>query len=203
LQRFAVTWVTRREIPPIAIQPLPQRQRDKMKELRGMREVHTVRPFNVALMIAVIIGLLALLVWTQEKRKSTQIWVWVVTALILILMRAFLPDSIGPASWADVADWIMPDGYVPHSVESLITVQDNWIIGEAKDCSSSPLNFKAARLIDQEPGYVALGFNCDDGPLHSIKVTLYGHLNQPEHKIAYWRCTRESEGFTCRQTGAE
>jgi hypothetical protein len=163
-------------------------------------------PLNAVLWGVITLGLAFLLGWSQEYakgRKMLKIGVWTGAILVLIVVRWFAPFDFGPSSWADVADWIMPDGYARHSVETLITVQGDWIVGEAKDCSSLPLNFKAARLIGEEPGYVALGLNCDDGPRHSVKTTLYGRLNQPEHRIAYWRCTRKSEGFTCRQTGSE
>lgn len=169
----------------------------------------SMRPLNLIFLIVAWGGGLVALGWAIDRYGGKRLWVKLCIGLFTLLCLALLVffndflKEVGPASWADVADQIMPDGYAMHSVETLITVQDNWLIGEAKDCSSSPLSFKVARLIDEEPGYVALGFNCDDGPRHSIKVTLYGHLNQPDHKIAYWRCTRESEGFTCRQTGAE
>jgi len=162
-----------------------------------------MRPFNVVLMIVVVIGLLALLVWTQEKRKATKIWVWVGTALILILVRAFLPDDTGPARWAGVADWIIPDGYVSHTVEAEISVDDNWMVGEKKDCHSEPLHPLYAFARHKEFGYVADFFDCGNGAKHSMSVKLYGRINQPEHKIAYWRCTRNPESFTCRQTGAD
>jgi len=163
-----------------------------------------MRPFNVFLMIVITIGLVALLVWTQEKRKSTQIWVWVGTALILTIAKAFSPDDIGPSSWADVADWIMPDGYVQHSVETSISMQDDWIIGETKECVSAALDFRTAQHLGEEPGYVAPSIACDNkGTEHSVTVKLYRRLNQPEHFLVYWRCTRESESFICRQTGAD
>jgi hypothetical protein len=102
-----------------------------------------------------------------------------------------------------MADWIMPDGYARHSVETSISAQQNWIVGETKACSSFPLRDMEAYRLGKEPGYIAASINCDDGPMHTVTVNLYGRLNQPEHRIAYWNCTRESEGFTCRQTGAE
>jgi uncharacterized membrane protein len=160
-------------------------------------------------MVVIALGLAILLGWSQvyaEKRRALKICVWTGAILFLIFVRVFLPDSgIGPASWADVYDWIMPDGYSRHSVETSISAQENWFVGEIKDCYSSPLISEIANHLNnrKEPGYVASSINCDDGPKHMVTVTLYGRLNQPEHRTAYWRCTRESEGFTCRQTGAE
>ena len=111
--------------------------------------------------------------------------------------------EIGPASWADVADWIRPDGYAQHSVETSISAQQNWFVGETKECSSFPLRDPEAYRLGEEPGYMTASVHCDDGPVHTVTVSFYGRLVQPEHKIAYWRCTRESQGFTCRQTGAD
>ncbi len=90
---------------------------------------------------------------------------------------------------------------VPHSVETSISAQENWLVGESKECTSPVLDTKTAHYINQEPGYVASFVSCDNGPQHAIKVTFYGQLNQPEHKLITWRCTRESEGFTCKQKG--
>lgn len=126
------------------------------------------------------------------------------TALILILLGAFIPDAkIEPPSWADVADWILPDGYSRHSVETWVSVGDDWIVGETKACKSYPLIPVAAHYFREESGNAVGSFLCDDGPKHKVKVTLYGRLNQPEHRTAYWDCTRNPETFTCRQTGAE
>jgi hypothetical protein len=94
-------------------------------------------------------------------------------------------------------------GYISHSVETSISAQENWLIGEAKECTSPVLNAKTAHYIGQEDGYVAVFVTCDNGPQHAIKVTFYGQLNQPDHKLITWRCTRESEGFTCKQKGSE
>jgi len=161
-------------------------------------------PVNVVLMVVVIIGLAVVLGWAHEKRKATQVWVWVGTILLLLFVRFFAPFvAIGPASWADVYDGVMPDGYARHSVETSITVDENWIVGETKDCKSYPLIPVVAKFVGNEPGYAAASFHCDEGPTHTVTVNLYGRLNQPEHTTAYWSCTRESESFTCRQTGTE
>jgi hypothetical protein len=166
-------------------------------------------PLNVVLMVVITLGLALLLGWSQEYakgRKALKICVWTGVILFLVCVRLFLPDSgIGPASWADVADGIMPDGYVRHSVETSISVEENWIVGETKACKSYPLIPEIANHLNdpKEPGYAAASFHCDDGPPHTVTVNLYGHLNQPEHRTAYWRCTRDPEAFTCRQTGAE
>jgi hypothetical protein len=94
-------------------------------------------------------------------------------------------------------------GYAQHSVETTITAQQNWLVGEVKDCYSNVLDSKTATQLGKEDGYVATFINCDNGPAHTIKVTLYGQLNQPEHNLIRWRCTRETDDFTCRQTGTD
>jgi hypothetical protein len=164
-----------------------------------------MRPLNAVLMVVITLGLALLVAWTDEKRRSTKIWVWTGAILVLIVVRWFAPVYGGPASWDDVADWIMPDGYIRHSVETSISVQDNWIVGETKACKSYPLIPEIASHLNHptEPGYAAAPFNCDNGPTHTVTVNLYGRLNQPEHRTAYWRCTRDPAAFTCRQTGAE
>jgi len=160
-------------------------------------------PLNAFIIVVLTLGLSILLGWTHDKRRAIKICAWVGTVLTLLVVRWFAPFDIGPASWADVADWITPDGYAQHSVETSITAQQNWFVGETKECNSSPLDFRVANQLSKEPGYVAASINCDNGPEHMVTVNLYGRLNQPEHRIAYWRCTRKSEGFTCLQTGAE
>lgn len=94
------------------------------------------------------------------------------------------------------------NGQISHSVETSISAQENWLVGESKGCTSPVLDAKTAQYLHQEPGYVASLVACDNGPQHAIKVTFYGQLNQPDHKLITWRCTRESDGFTCKQKGA-
>ena len=159
-------------------------------------------------MVIVAVGLLALLVWSQEyalKRRKLKIFVWT-GAIFLILLWIFFSDSLataGPASWVDVYDGVMPEGYSRHSVETWVSADENWIVGETKECKSYPLIPVGARYFGREPGDASGSFLCGDGPKHRVSVNFYGRLNQPEHKTAYWDCTRNPESFTCRQTGAE
>jgi hypothetical protein len=162
-----------------------------------------MRPFNYIFGMVLLFGSAILLGFTHEKRKATKVWTWVGVVLVLMLVRGFMPDDIGPASWSGVYDWIMPDGYAQHSVETAISVDEHWIVGETKACKSYPYIPQSASFFRKGIGYAADSLNCDDGPMHMVKATLYGRLNQPEHRIAYWLCTRGTEVFTCRQTGAE
>jgi hypothetical protein len=167
-----------------------------------------MRPLNLIIGIVITLGLAILFGWSQEYakgRKALKICVWTGAILFLFVVMCFAPFDVGPASWSDVADGIMPDGYMRHSVETSISVDKDWIVGETKECKSYPLiPAIASHLNDpKEAGYAAASFHCDDGPTHMVTVNLYGRMNQPEHRIAYWHCTREAQAFTCRQTGAE
>ena len=166
-----------------------------------------MRPLNVIFGIVITLGLAILLGWAEvyaEKRRALKIYIWTGAILVLLVVRFFMPDSgIGPASRADVADGTMPDGYAKHSVETSISAQENWFVGETKECASAALDLRTAQHLGKEPGYVASSITCDKGPEHRVTLKLYGRLNQPEHFLIHWHCTRESDGFTCRQTGAD
>lgn len=84
-------------------------------------------------------------------------------------------------------------GWISHHEDSLITAQDNWFVGESKDCTSYP---------HKPEGDATLRVHCDSGPEHHVNVTFYGRVEQPEYHWATWRCTRNAESFTCKQTGA-
>ena len=162
-----------------------------------------MRPLNVIIGIAITLGLVILLGWTHDKRRATKICAWGGAVLTLLVVRWFAPFDIGPASWADVSDWIMPDGYAEHTVETSISAQPNWLVGETKECYSAILDPSTAYHLGRESGYVASSIECDDGPHHDMQVKIYGRLEQPENKpFAIWNCTHNADGFTCRQTGA-
>lgn len=99
-------------------------------------------------------------------------------------------------------------GWISHTEETVITAQDNWLVGENKACVSIPLDSESARLTNKDFGYAFSKIECDDGPTHDMKVTFYGRENQPEYKGIMWRCTREEVSFSnentfkCVQTGA-
>jgi hypothetical protein len=77
-----------------------------------------------------------------------------------------------------------------HEVESTITAEPNWLVGEIKTCYSF------------DPEGVTLGrIDCDTG--HSgvsdrrMKITFYGREKQPEYEVVTWNCTRTQDSFTC------
>jgi hypothetical protein len=106
-----------------------------------VEEEGTMRPLNVVLMVVIALGLAILLGWSQvyaEKRRALKICVWTGAILFLIFVRVFLPDSgIGPASWADVYDWIMPDGYSDFCSRELVRRRDKRLLFFAADFRNS------------------------------------------------------------------
>jgi hypothetical protein len=172
-----------------------------------------MRPLNLVFQIVIWFGGLIALGMLHD-RYAEKPWIrrwWVkvgaIPVALLLLLFVFLSDDllkgIGPATWPDAVDWIISNGYVPHSIETVISVDQNWINGETKSCKSYLRIPQSATFFRKGFGYVGDSFYCDDGPMHRVNVTLYGRLNQPEHTIAYWQCTRNAESFTCRQVGAE
>ena len=93
-------------------------------------------------------------------------------------------------------------GYVSHRVQSTITAQSEWMVGETKDCASYPLDAKEAKLKRKREGYAFSFVECDNGPAHKIQVTFWGAEYQPGKLVAEWKCTRKSNSFVCKQTGA-
>lgn len=100
-----------------------------------------------------------------------------------------------------IYDYIDSHGWVPHKKESIITAQDNWFVGERKDCASSPLDDQNARILKKPKGYAIQQINCDTGPERSVSVRFWGRTQQPEYDWVRWRCTRNQDSFTCKQTG--
>ena len=102
--------------------------------------------------------------------------------------------------------WVPPEidstGYVSHRVQSTITAQADWMVGESKDCFSFPLDAPTASAIGKELGYAFSNMQCDNGPAHKVAIAFWGAENQPANKVAYWNCTRSADSFTCKQTGA-
>jgi hypothetical protein len=92
-------------------------------------------------------------------------------------------------------------GWMSHREDSVITAQANWFVGESKDCMSYPLDDKTAQAMGKTRGYAISKINCDGGPEHNVKVTFFGRTEQPEYSWINWRCTRNEDSFTCKQSG--
>jgi hypothetical protein len=93
-------------------------------------------------------------------------------------------------------------GYISHKVESTITADPSWINGESRTCISHPLDAQNAGELDKPAGYALSGLDCGGGDWHRITITFWGSTVQIGKSAAYWNCTRTSDSFTCKQTGA-
>jgi hypothetical protein len=122
--------------------------------------------------------------------------------LTMIILYAIAAGVYQTWLWTDRA------GYRRHTVDSVITVQSDWIPGETKLCASTPLTAKEGHESGKPPGYVFSMIACDNGPEHAVKVEFYGKEEQPDLRVAaYWSCIRNTistfndQAFTCKQTG--
>ena len=100
--------------------------------------------------------------------------------------------------------WFDSIGWVSHQEDTSISVSNNWLVGESKECGSVPLDSEAAARLGKEVGYTMSDVSCrDDAPKHQMKVTFYGRKVQPEYNVVTWRCNRDLLSFTCYQTGGQ
>lgn len=100
-----------------------------------------------------------------------------------------------------IYEWLDGQGYVPHTVEATIQAQQNWLVGESKDCASSTLDSNGAARQNKSVGYALAFVLCDGGPNHAMNITFYGREEQPEYEVVTWRCARQAGSFTCWQSG--
>jgi hypothetical protein len=89
-----------------------------------------------------------------------------------------------------------------HRQDSVITAESNWFVGESKDCTSYPLDEKTAHGMEKPTGYAISKISCDGGPEHIVKITFLDRTEQPDHSWVRWRCTRNQDSFTCKETDA-
>jgi hypothetical protein len=88
--------------------------------------------------------------------------------------------------------WLDRAGYRSHSVDTVITAQENWMPGESKSCTSIPLRREEARQAGKPNGYIFSRIACDDGPDHNVKVEFYGREAQPRLQYSsFWTCVRK------------
>jgi hypothetical protein len=78
-------------------------------------------------------------------------------------------------------------GWASHDVETTITAEANWLVGEIKTCNS---------YIGQDGGAFDR-IDCGKGSDRRMKITFYGRSKQPEYEIVTWKCTRTPNSFTC------
>lgn len=91
-------------------------------------------------------------------------------------------------------------GFIQHDAETTITAQQNWFVGEAKYCFSTPTTVPSP---SQAVGYAFDFVKCDEGGNHQIKVHFWGRKVQPEYLQVYWKCTRHESDFECLETGGD
>ena len=131
------------------------------------------------------------------QRLGSMIFGLLVIGLFMsLLYLIFADDPSVPAP-------IDSTGYISHKVETSISAQSSWMVGESKSCTSIPFDAELGSALGEKPGYAFDLVKCDDGPYRNIKVTFWGARNQPGKTAAFWSCTRTSESFTCKQTGAD
>ena len=76
-----------------------------------------------------------------------------------------------------------------HEVESTITAEPNWLVGEIKTCDSFD---PEGALSTGSTAARALGVSD-----RRMKITFYGREKQPEYEVVTWNCTRTQNSFTC------
>ncbi len=118
-----------------------------------------------------------------------------VIGLVFVLYWAFSKNPSMPQG-------IDGTGYISHRVESPITADPSWLIGETETCVSRPLDRDNARILNKPTGYALWGLNCGGSEYRRMPVTFWGSEVQSGIKAAYWDCTRAAESFTCKQTSA-
>ena len=151
-----------------------------------------------------------------ESRIPVQGWHDIrARALVALVMLAFLflfnwafyailPDPKEPSFWitADIDRGLDSAGLIPHRVQSSITAQSDWMVGEIKTCQTFPLDPMSAKQYGKNEGYAFQNVQCDSGPTHNMRIEFWGASNQSVNTVAEWNCTRTAESFVCRQTGA-
>jgi hypothetical protein len=94
--------------------------------------------------------------------------------------------------------WFKGDdlGFNSHDAEVMVTAQQNWFVGESKQCASVPM----PKADDHHRfGYALTDLQCDDGAPHLMKVTFWGREEQPAYDLVMWKCRRDEKEFTCKE----
>lgn len=105
--------------------------------------------------------------------------------------------------------WADSKGYMQHRILTTITVGNDWLTGESKECWSLILDYKAAEVLKDNVGSAFAFVNCGESTERKMSVAFYGREIQTEHKIAMWRCERKQpsflndDAFCCYQTGGQ
>jgi len=137
------------------------------------------------------------LAMTEDQRSTSWELVGLV-AVVIIGLFFYYTLSSNPTAPREVD----ASGYISHKVESTITADPNWLVGETRTCISSILGPQDAKILQKPVGYALWGLGCGSGEWHRITITFWGSQVQAGKKAAYWNCTRTTDSFTCKQTEA-
>lgn len=125
-----------------------------------------------------------------------------------IAIGIFLVPLVGYQIWKLAHAGLVDNEMVSYERQTLISASSNWLPGETMYCTSVTLDSKTANDLGKPPGYALSGIDCDNGPVHDMKVTFYGNPVEPQYELVYWNCTRNQETllgggttFTCKQAG--
>jgi hypothetical protein len=105
-----------------------------------------------------------------------------------LLVLGFIAVGVG------VYDYLDQSGHIKHTVETNITAQSNWFVGEIKSCMTTTLPHATAQ---KKFGNAFEYLSCDDGPPHFVSIEFWGRQEQPEYSNVLWRCTRKETNFVC------
>ena len=116
---------------------------------------------------------------------------------------------LGLVGWGGYAAYnaIQDSGWASHTQAVDVYMKGDWLVGENRECQGlQNIPMKG----EQTTGIIALYCPLDfysDTP-HNISIKFFGKTVRPELSIApyttnpqphfQWRCSRSSEGFTCR-----
>jgi hypothetical protein len=114
------------------------------------------------------------------------------------------------------------EGYIPHSHDTPVWIQGDWLVGEYRECNmltttpvvegehySSEALAHLPRLFcnSSTDGYwkYASAFEGTDTSwaavskdFHILPVKYFGRLDRPDKWLVSWRCQRNSDSLTCK-----
>lgn len=121
----------------------------------------------------------------SEPVRPGQAIFWAVIAAIVLMWVGGGFDQIG---W----EW--------HTVQTDITADANWIVGETRECTSLPLTPADAKVMHVQPWSAVELIQCGSGPYHNISIRFWGRIARPDKQEVGWRCTRFADSFVCKAT---
>jgi hypothetical protein len=132
----------------------------------------------------------------MDIEQKLGLGVLTIIAVVALILYYALSDNPNAPQGLDAT------GYISHKVESTITADPSWIIGETRTCITNPLDSLNAGALQKPVGYALWGLQCGPGDWHKITITFWGSAVQAGKKAAYWDCKRTADSFICKQTAA-